>query len=162
MYCDYEFLVALAKAFIMFGGIFLAAYLAYRIVRLLLVKLYVYQSLTTRTRSDIEKIIELSEKITVPGRLPENYGVLWRSAMRNRDNLDLMKSAVAIFELALCGYKQPVGDSSNKLELIRLLEQFKEEATTQKKSFYETSQAKSITASYLLVTKHLLQSKTSL
>lgn len=162
MYCDYEFLVASAKAFIMFGGIFLVAYLTYRIVRLLLVKLYVYQSLTSLTKSDITKIIELSENITVPGRLPENHRLLWHSAMRNRDNLDLMKSAVALFELALCGYKQPVGDSSNKLELIRLLEQFKEEATTQKKSFYETSQAKSLAASYLLVAKYLLQSKTSL
>lgn len=158
MYCDYEFLVASAKAFCMFGGLFLVAYLAYRIVRFTLVKLYVYQSLTTKTKSDIAKIIELSEKITIPGQLSENHGLLWRSAIRNRDNLDLMKSAVGLFELALCAHKQSVSDSPNKLELIRLLEQFKEEATTQKKSFYETSQAKSISASYFLVSKHLLLS----
>ena len=99
---------------------------------------------------------------TVPGQLSENHGLLWRSAIRNRDNLNSMKSAVGLFELALCAYKQSVSDSPNKLELIRLLEQFKEEATTQKKSFYETSQAKSISASYFLVSKHLLLSKTSL
>ncbi len=140
----------------------MAAYLAYRVVRLMLVKLYVYQSLTSRTRSDIDKVIELSEKITVHGRPSENHLLLLNSVIRNRDNLDQMKSAVALFELALFAYKPSIDDSSNILELIRLLEHFRKEATTQKKSFYETNQAKSIAASYLLVSRHLLLSKTSI
>ncbi|MEZ8602617.1 hypothetical protein AB6C87_09280, partial [Vibrio splendidus] len=69
---------------------------------------------------------------------------------------------IGFFELAMCNYKKSDTDSTDLLEIIDLLDNFKEQALRQSKYFYETREAINISLSYVLVSKHFLVSSDSL
>lgn len=62
----------------------------------------------------------------------------------------------------MCNYKKSDTDSADLLEIIDLLDNFKEQALRQSKYFYETREAINISLSYVLVSKHFLVSSDSL
>ncbi len=159
MFCDYDYLMMSVKLFAIFCAVFFSAYFLYRLIRHLIIRLYVYQSMGVEVRNDISRIKEIMENISVPGKLPDNYNALAVNVILSKDGFRQVKASIGLFELAAALHKEPVNDTAQITEAIYLLEQFKDKATTQKSHFYNTKQAQLISASYILISKHILLSR---
>ncbi|MEZ8349589.1 hypothetical protein AB4456_24945 [Vibrio splendidus] len=158
----YEFFVPFLITCAIYGVLFALVYFIYKTVRSFIVKSYISHSLKPETNYKIQKIIAITKSINVPGELPDNYQSLWNSIYKNKNNYESMKSSIGFFELAMCNYKKSDTDSADLLEIIDLLDNFKEQALRQSKYFYETCEAINISLSYVLVSKHFLVSSDSL